>query len=184
MDEIKQLIAQERYEEAGELFFNLIEEGGLNEEMSILGATIALRLNQPDLAFSYIRKGLEINQNNYELYLCLGDYYINNLNPNINQAYLCYENAYYLCMKQYGVESDDSNYILDIMHEVQSNEEFSVVPASIIILPWNTLELTKACVESIRNNCYEGAYELVLIDNALFLMKLGLYESEVVGLCL
>lgn len=37
-----------------------------------------------------IRKGLMFNSRNYELYVMLGNYY---LSENMNQSYLCYENA-------------------------------------------------------------------------------------------
>lgn len=161
MEKIKQLILEENYQEAGDAFFEYVEEHGLDEQLSIYGATIALRLGQPELAYLYIREGLKLNPGNYELYVCLGDYY---LNDNVNQAYLCYENAFFHCEKQLGKDSEDAVAIYGLMEELKPS--VTVVPASIVILSWNTLEMTKACVESIKNTCYRDAYELVLIDNA------------------
>ncbi len=38
--------------------------------------------------------------------------------------------------------------------------------ASILVLCWNKLELTKTCMAALRRNTPEGLYELILVDNA------------------
>ena len=37
---------------------------------------------------------------------------------------------------------------------------------SFVILSYNNLKMTKECIESIRNNCEDIEYELILVDNA------------------
>ncbi len=161
MEIIEQLIGDGDYQAAGERFIEVMEQQGLNEQLAIYGATIAMHMDQSELAYQYIESGLKLNPDNYELYVCLGDYYFS---QNVNLAFLAYEQAYYLCSKQ-GDKDEDAVVIKEMMESAKNTPGCSVKPASFVILSWNTLELTKACIRSIQNSCYEGAYELVLIDN-------------------
>ncbi len=161
MERIEQLIESGNYQAAGEYFVEAVEQQGLTEQLAIYGATIAMHMDHPELAYQYIESGLKLNPENYELYVCLGDYYYS---KNVNQAYLAYEQAYYLCSKQTD-KGEDAMVIKEMMDGMKNLSGFSVKPASFVILSWNTLELTQACIRSIQDSCYEGAYELVLIDN-------------------
>ena len=49
---------------------------------------------------------------------------------------------------------------------------------SIIILSYNTYEITKGCIESIRKFTAAGSYEIIVVDNASIIAKtLGLSET-------
>lgn len=96
--------------------------------------------------------------NEYKLYEKLGDEYINN---NINQAYLCYENAEFLCSdegerKRLGEKKDN----LSLRYAV------SVEKTSIVIVSYNCMYMMQKCIESIRSSCMGGTYEIIVVDNA------------------
>ena len=55
--------------------------------------------------YEEIIKGLKQNYKDYELYFALGEYY---LTRNINQAYLCYENALFYCEDEKDKEYESS----------------------------------------------------------------------------
>ncbi len=163
IEAIEKLIKEEKWEEAAEFYVSYLTDHSFSEKLSVLGATIAYHMRDLELARLYIRRGLERNIYNYELYFILGDCY---LDSNPNQAYLCYENALYYCEKEHGHDYEDTEYIRNYIIEFKWANHITVEATSFIILSWNTLELTKACIESVRENCYESAYELVLVDNA------------------
>ncbi len=87
---------------------------------------------------------------------------------NINQSWLCYENARYHCTKEED-RTGAENFCLECQKEMELLERspnFSVAKTAIIILSYNHGELTKACIESIRQNNAPGTYELIVVDNA------------------
>ena len=69
----------------------------VDDTLAILAGTICLQFGELDDAYEYIRKGLQYNFRNYELYFLLGNYY-ESINP--YQAWLCYENAGFYCDKE------------------------------------------------------------------------------------
>lgn len=94
----------------------------------------------------------------YIIYEKLGDEY---LSKNINQAYLCYENAEFLC--------NDENIragLTEKKNELVRNNSLSVRKTSIIIVSYNCMYMMQKCIESIRSSCTEGTYEIVVVDNA------------------
>lgn len=82
---------------------------------------------------------------------------------NLQQAYLCYENANFYC-------TDDSvecqNLCWNEMEKLRIDAEIVVPKTAIVIVSYNNAELMKACVESIRKNCSASAYHLIVVDNA------------------
>ena len=88
-----------------------------------------------------ITDGLKYNYKDYELYFALGEFY---LHKNINQAYLCYENALFYC------ENDnDREYIENVITNVKENG-VSVNPFSVVIVSYNSADIMKKCINSIR----------------------------------
>lgn len=108
-------------------------------------------------SFDMIRAGLKDNYNDYELYFALGEYY---LKDNIDKAYLCYENALLYCDNE-----DDRAYISGVMSEISSCG-IKVKPLSIVIVSYNSKDVMKACINSIRMNNISSSYEIVVVDNA------------------
>lgn len=110
--------------------------------------------------FELIKEKIENDRYNSELYISLGDFY---RQYNVNQAYICYEQAMWLAKKEEktGVVDNASR----LMAECREAEMFEVNPASIVILSYNAKDMMIDCLESIRSNCAEGSYEVVIVDN-------------------
>lgn len=92
------------------------------------------------------------------LYFMLGKYYED---KNINQAWLCYENAEYYC--------DSESELTGIKRRkeyIEQLEGWSVHKVSIVVLTHNTKDLNIQCIESIRDTNYSSSYELIVVDNA------------------
>lgn len=104
-----------------------------------------------------IQKGLVSNCRNYELYMRLGNYY---LEENPDQSYLCYENALFYCDVPEGRQK-----IEQMLCRIKEQYPVLVKKTSIIILSYNLLEYTRLCLESIRRTTPESAREIVVVDN-------------------
>ena len=104
-----------------------------------------------------IQKGLVSNCRNYELYMRLGNYY---LEENPDQSYLCYENALFYCDVPEGRQE-----IEQMLCRIKEQYPVLVKKTSIIILSYNLLEYTRLCLESIRRTTPESAREIVVVDN-------------------
>lgn len=123
----------------------------------IFEAAIALAEQEYETAWAAISEGLKLDARNYELYVMLGDYYAS---KNLHQAYLCYENALFYCH-----DSQDCKQIKLLLNEF-SAQGITVPKAAIVILSYNLLDMTRDCVESIRNTTPKVAREIIVIDNA------------------
>lgn len=161
MENILEFIQKEQWEEAKTAIAQKEEQGQFNDTLAILSATVSEHFCEWDRFMDSVEAGLKYNYKNYELYLMLGNYYADR---NIDQAYLCYENAEYYC-KQCG-NVDDLTLISEVKQSFFEEHDIAVKPYSFVILSYNTLELTQLCIESIRQNCSEGSYEIIIIDNA------------------
>lgn len=128
------------------------------DALAVLRATVYERMGDSERLFEVVRDGLSFNPGNGELYYILGNYYSL---YNANQAYLCYENACY-----YLPSEEDKQVVREQMEELSAGGKVTVKPTSIVILSYNTLEYTRQCIQSIRDNCARESYELVVVDNA------------------
>ena len=124
---------------------------------SIFKASLAFVTGDAEQVWRNIAEGLQIDGNNYELYMMLGDFYAG---YNLQQAYLCYENALFYC----NVEEDRTQIqtVIDNLTE----QGISVPKAGIVILSYNLLDMTRECIESIRKTTPDSAREIVVVDNA------------------
>jgi len=104
-----------------------------------------------------ISNSIVFDINNYNHYVLLGKQYES---ININQAYLCYENALHYCDNK-----DDYKLIENYMGKIKESKGVSVNNASFVILSYNDLELTKLCINSIRATCFGPSYEIIVVDN-------------------
>ncbi len=161
MDDILQMIEEERWEEAALAISDKMEAGIYNDTLAVLAATVNEHFNDTETFLLNVETGLKYNHENYELYLMLGNYYADH---NRNQAFLCYENAEYYC-KRNGSE-EDLACIRQVKQALTDMGDITVKPYSFVILSYNTLKLTRDCIESIRNTCNPDTYELIVIDNA------------------
>lgn len=94
----------------------------------------------------------------YLTYLNLAEQYKDN---NINQYYLCIENAYYHCK-----EASVKDNLYNTLKDIKSSPLCTVKPVSIVIISYNNMYLTQKCIESLRSNLLSGSYEIIVVDNA------------------
>ncbi|SCY05335.1 HAD-superfamily phosphatase, subfamily IIIC/FkbH-like domain-containing protein [Lachnospiraceae bacterium XBB2008] len=83
------------------------------------------------------------------------------LTTNADQAYLCFENARFLCTDEQKREE-----LSDIMMDLEASESVSVRKTCFIILSYNNEYLMQCCLESIYSNCAPGSFSVVVFDNA------------------
>ena len=129
----------------------------VDDTLAILAATICFQFGELDDAYEYIRKGLQYNFRNYELYFLLGNYY-ESVNP--YQAWLCYENAGFYCDKE------EDKELIDQYQSKIEQEGVKPCQTSIVILSYNLKDICVQCIESIRRNNPKTAHEIVVVDNA------------------
>lgn len=98
------------------------------------------------------------NQGEYALYEFLGDFY---LSRNKNQAYLCYENAEFLC-----TDEMRKSILKTKKEQLQLSGEASVRKTTFVIVSYNSIYLMQKCLESIREHCAPGSYTVIIVDNA------------------
>lgn len=94
----------------------------------------------------------------YLTYLNLAEQYKDN---NINQYYLCIENAYYHCK-----EASVKDNLYNTLKAIKSSPLCIVKPVSIVIISYNNMYLTQKCIESLRSNLLSDSYEIIVVDNA------------------
>lgn len=124
---------------------------------AIFEASIAFGTEDYQKAWESIAEGLRVDSRNYELYMMLGDYYVSR---NLQQAYLCYENALFYCD-----DEEDARQIRMVMDRFWG-EGAGVAKTAIVILSYNLLGMTRRCIESIRKTIPESAREIIVVDNA------------------
>lgn len=161
MDKIIQFITDNDWQAAAEAVLHKLETEKFNDELAILAATVNDYFGDDEMVFSFINQGLAYNYKNYELYLMLGNYYAKR---NMNQAYLCYENALYYC--EMSGNTEDYEELEQVKRNFTQEGIVNVNPYSIVIISHNTLEQTKICIDSIRQNCCKDTYEIIVVDNA------------------
>ena len=120
-----------------------------------------------------VREGLKYNILNSDLYYTMGNVY--EVQENYNRAYLCYEQALYLCKQEENKEVIKGN-ITNLKH----NYRIEVNKVSIVILTYNQVEYTKACIDSIRKYNEKDTYELIVVDNNS--TDGTVIRSEIIGL--
>lgn len=128
------------------------------EELIIIAVSALMALGEYEAARQYLQTGLRINPKNAEMYLLLGNYYER---YNRAQAYLCYENAELYCEGP-----QDETIIHSFKEKLEEERNFNYRKVSIVILSYNTYEMTRCCIESIRRNNVSSSYEIIVVDNA------------------
>ncbi|MFP3153798.1 glycosyltransferase [Lachnospiraceae bacterium ZAX-1] len=91
-------------------------------------------------------------------YIKLGQKY-EKKNP--NQAYLCYENALH-----YSRDREETADAVHVIDRLKAKYTVNVSKTAIILLSYNYQQITKDCIQSIRQNNHPSTYELIVVDNA------------------
>lgn len=156
-DDLKEMLAQGLYQDA----LKEIEQYDISEyteELLIIAASALIAVEEYGTARRYLQIGLQRNPENAEFYLLLGNCYEC---CNLMQAYLCYENAEIYCE-----DPQDKQVIRDFMRNLETEGDLHYRRVAIVILSYNTYEMTRFCIESIRRNNAPGSYEIIVVDNA------------------
>ena len=93
----------------------------------------------------------------YKEYEKLGD---DLLSANVDQAFLCYENAEYLCD-----DDNEKERISKKKQELFDTGRVKVKKTAFVILSYNNKYLMQRCIESIYTNCNPESYSLIIFDN-------------------
>ena len=101
----------------------------------------------------------DLPADSWKSYEALGD---SLADVNRNQAYLCYENAAFLCE-----ENDNEKKRLEQKAGLlRSSGDVNVNRVAIVILSYNNTYLMQKCIHSIRCHCNPETCEIVVLDNA------------------
>ncbi len=158
-EEIRIAIEEGNYEKAAGLLKEYVSDPAkYSDTIAIYDAAIGEYYGDRQRMWEAIRSGLLANGRNYELYVMLGNYY---LQENMQKSWLCYENALFYCD-----EPEDQKLIRGLMDQLENEYDIVVNRASAVILSDNLLEYTKLCIDSIRMTTPEGAREIIVVDNA------------------
>lgn len=154
--ELAQQEFQEGYKEVWDEDFKKDEENTI--EAIIMEASRCESAGDREGMFLAIQKGLKQEYDNYELYYMLGFYY---LPENIDQAYLCFQNALFYCK-----DEEDRDTILADMKNLEQTGRISVRNTEILIVSYNACYFMQRNIENIRKTLPEGSYRIVVVDNA------------------
>lgn len=157
-EQISTFINEAQYTDALELINSKKQSCSVYDDtLAILEAEVHYNLGNKADNFTCIQKGLQYNPKNAELYLMLGNYY---LDSHPYQALLCYENAEYYC-----TDPELKDYLLS-MQEQLHNEHIRLPKLTIIIPSYNAKNEMQLCLDSLRQNTPLDNYELIVVDNA------------------
>lgn len=154
--ELAQQEFQEGYKEVWDEDFKKDEENTI--EAIIMEASRCESAGDREGMFLAIQKGLKQEYDNYELYYMLGFYY---LPENIDQAYLCFQNALFYCKNE-----EDRATILADMENLEQTGRIRVRNTAILIVSYNACYFMQRNIENIRKTLPEGSYRIVVVDNA------------------
>lgn len=156
--DIQNAVIKEEYEKAEKLLQKYLKDSGpYDDSVAVLDAGIGKYYGDRIRVWEAVQKGLKFNWRNYELYVMLGDFY---LSENLNQSYLCYENALFYCE-----DPEDRGVLEQLLCQMRKQYEISVNNASIIVLSCDSLEYTKLCIKSIRTTTARNIREIIVVEN-------------------
>jgi GT2 family glycosyltransferase/predicted SAM-dependent methyltransferase len=158
--QIQQLISNNQWEQAKTMlqpYHSGLAGFTYDDEIAIFDASICMNLGDMESAMDCIRKGLSYNIGNYELYFMMGNIF--EAGQELDRAYLCYEKAIFQCT------NEDIAFLEQYKNEFVEKVETLPGKVAIVILTFNNLEYTQACLKSIRLYNDKDTYELIIVDN-------------------
>lgn len=157
LEDIVNLITEGRALEAREEAQALTQSDPSDVRAWIVDATICESLGDLEAERLAIAEGMRCDPRNYELFYMLGLMYAHS---NVNQAYLCLEQAAHYCDNE-----EDLEEIQKRLQILRDNRALSVRPFSVIIVSFNDIELMQQNIASFRADVPRQAYEIVVVDN-------------------
>ena len=144
-ERLNDLIDGANYKEADRVLLEYLAKGGpYDDVLAIYDGDIAQNMGDSERAWAAIRQGLCSNPENYELYVMLGNYYLD-VNP--EQSWLCYEHALACCQ-----ESEDWIQIQEMLRQLTENCGDLAGRVSVVIWCHGGTDFVRPCVESVRKS--------------------------------
>ncbi len=139
---LNDLLNAGNYEKADRVLREYLVQGGQYDDvLAIYDGDIGQNLGDSERTWAAIRQGLCFNPENYELYVMLGNYY---LDDNPEQSWLCYEHALSCCQ-----EPEDRIQIQEMLRQLTEDCKVSVNRTAVVIL-CHEGRTVKQCVKSVR----------------------------------
>lgn len=156
IERLHDLIGEGDYPQADRMLREYLDQGGpYDDVLAIYDGDIGQNLGDRERTWAAICQGLSSNPENYELYVMLGNYY---LNEHQEQSWLCYEHALACCQNQ-----EDRAQIQEMLRQLTENYGVSANRISFIIWCHNKSEQIRKCVESIRRALTECSGQMVVV---------------------
>lgn len=177
-DRLNDLIAGGDYREADRVLLEYLAQGGQYDDiLAIYDGDIGQNLGDSERTWAAICQGLCFDPGNYELYVMLGNYY---LDENQEQSWLCYEHALACCQDQ-----EDRIQIQEMLQQLTENCGVSAGRAAVVIWCHDGYDFVKQCVKSVRKalnghsgqivavagQCEEAAWEWLRQQKDLILVE-------------
>lgn len=177
LEKLEQLIEEEKWEEARKLELEMEAYQEPSDRFSILNTMIYMQEGDFEAALKCITVGLLLNPGNYELYYLLGNYY---LPINRNQAFLCYEQA-----RAYCDDKENQQVLEESMAFLREMEDFQTAPFVICRYDMSD-DLFLNVLRALQTADADSDLLIIRSDsvvpaNAIFWLRMGLYEKESVG---
>lgn len=157
-EEIIALIGAGKAKEARVQIDAMRDREAYDLELCILDATASEAVGDLEAEREAIAAAMRLDPYNYELFYMLGLMYAYR---NVNQAYLCFEQAEHYCD-----DPADIATIRKTLLECREKPGCTVRNISVMVLSYNDKDLMIQCIETIRAQLNPHAYELVVVDNA------------------
>lgn len=139
------LTAEGNYNEADKALREYLTCGGLYDDvLAIYDGDIGQNLGDSERVWAAVQHGLCCNPENYELYLMLGNYY---LDKTPEQTWLCYEHAQSCCH-----DPEDHVQIQEMRWQLAETCGISAGRVAAVIWCHGGLGTIKRCVESVRRS--------------------------------
>ena len=160
---IVQLVEEGSITEAKQLIEEY--ENIMNNDLDLLSIKGVISMMEDDFSNAEIimKKGLDIDNNNFDLLYNLAYLYHNKGDLEIAVNY--YKRALMNASKP-----EEINNIQEMLNILEFNNEDTektgdIPDTSIIILTYNNLSYNKLCIDSIRKYTEKGTYEIIIVDN-------------------
>lgn len=180
--QLQEALINQEYEQA-QMLLEKNESSIRHIYQSIFKPSLAFAAGDVEQVWRNIAEGLQIDGSNYELHMMLGDYYAG---YNLQQAYLCYENALFYC----NVEEDRVQIQAVIVVENASKDKsvawLKQQKDMKLLCNEENCGFPMECNQGIRMAEKESDIMLlnndtIMTPNALFWLRMGLYENDQVG---
>lgn len=155
-ERLENLIAGENYKEADQVLREYLNRGGQYDDvLAIYDGDIGQNLGDSERTWAAICQGLCYNPKNYELYVMLGNYY---LDENQEQSWLCYEHALACCQ-----DREDQAQIQEMLGQLTEDCGVSAGRIAVVIWCHGGSGFVRQCVESVRRTLAGCSGQIVAV---------------------